>query len=667
MTFPFAITLFGLSGACFVVMACAFLQSTHTTSIRQGLLAAIALCTALSLVLRAINAPMMQSPPLLWGLFILASTLFGALVLYDLAFAYPARLRAWVALSVIILVIFAIVGFFSPSIWAGWGLWGASTLSIPGLLALSGIVIQAVIWLTLLLLRLQQSPLPQITDRISLWAAASGLWIVAILLLAHGTGFLGVIGGAAAIGALALATYTILHYRPIFLLGWLAQTRPQPALPFKRIQNLLGNVTTPGDAIRAVCDDLEAYLGLEAIQIQQPTVPEASAALQSIALDIEAQPIELDVSSTLWQAFRQQQAVELYDLHYHPAFAEVPIQDKVAFAKTQMALFIPLHINGRCALIMALRKKRMSRPLTAAEIQAAQVGMYQLSAYLTSQPMQETILSLDQSLLRAKSELNKLEAIKSDFITIASHELRTPLAQLRGYIDIVESIASDPNIDKSQSERIFHNLRRSTNRLEELISAMLDTSQLEVGEMPFKFVSAQPETLIKLVTDPLKEPVAERRLTLAIEDMSALPPIRADMPRLVQAMRNVITNAIKYTPDQGQITISAYLPNDAPEAVRFAIEDTGIGIDPAQIDLIFDKFYRGFDTQLHSTGTYKFMGAGPGLGLTIARGIIQAHGGKINAKSEARNLDTCPGSTFYIDLPIEEESSAETVGTRPTE
>jgi signal transduction histidine kinase len=88
--------------------------------------------------------------------------------------------------------------------------------------------------------------------------------------------------------------------------------------------------------------------------------------------------------------------------------------------------------------------------------------------------------------------------------------------------------------------------------------------------------------------------------------------------------------------------------------VLVAIADTGVGIDPANLDLIFKKFFRTSDPSLHSTGTYKFMGAGPGLGLTIARGVIEGHHGEIWAESSGHNMDMCPGSTFYIALPVKQ-------------
>ena len=134
-----------------------------------------------------------------------------------------------------------------------------------------------------------------------------------------------------------------------------------------------------------------------------------------------------------------------------------------------------------------------------------------------------------------------------------------------------------------------------------------------------------------------------------------LPSIHADFKRLVQTFTNIIGNAIKYTPDYGGITIEArVIPSHEvdDDHVEISVSDSGIGIDPKFHDLIFEKFFRIGDPQLHSTGSTKFKGAGPGLGLPIARGVIEAHGGRIWVESMGEDETRLPGSKFYITLPI---------------
>jgi signal transduction histidine kinase len=201
---------------------------------------------------------------------------------------------------------------------------------------------------------------------------------------------------------------------------------------------------------------------------------------------------------------------------------------------------------------------------------------------------------------------------------------------------------------------MIQNLRKSTERMEELISAMLDVSQIDVNSMDLRFVRTAPGTLVKLALEPLRDPVNQRNIDFVVDDMGDLPPVEADLQRMTQALRNVFMNAIKFTPDGGHVHVSGSLDSSGNvESVVLKIEDNGVGIAAKDLPYIFQKFYRGFDTQLHSTGIYKFMGAGPGLGLTIAKGIIEGHGGTIWAESPGQSMTDFPGATFYVRLPLQ--------------
>ena len=118
------------------------------------------------------------------------------------------------------------------------------------------------------------------------------------------------------------------------------------------------------------------------------------------------------------------------------------------------------------------------------------------------------------------------------------------------------------------------------------------------------------------------------------------------------AFGNLINNAIKFTPDGGRIEIWGRVVQGPEPVIEIVIADSGVGIDPRDHDMIFDKFYRVESSDLHSTGTTKYKGAGPGLGLSIVKGVIEGHGGRIWVESEAYDETSCPGSRFHILLPI---------------
>jgi signal transduction histidine kinase len=156
-----------------------------------------------------------------------------------------------------------------------------------------------------------------------------------------------------------------------------------------------------------------------------------------------------------------------------------------------------------------------------------------------------------------------------------------------------------------------------------------------------------------LVRNEFKKPIAERKQTLDIHDFEGSDlMIYGDSERLYQALNNVITNAIKYTPDKGTITLDGRM---LPGFIEVTVSDTGIGISPDDQTLIFDKFGQLGRTDLHSSGKTKFKGGGPGLGLSITRGIIEAHGGTIWVESAGYDEVKLPGSTFHILLPTRTE------------
>jgi signal transduction histidine kinase len=140
-----------------------------------------------------------------------------------------------------------------------------------------------------------------------------------------------------------------------------------------------------------------------------------------------------------------------------------------------------------------------------------------------------------------------------------------------------------------------------------------------------------------------------------VADLSEIPEIRADRARLEQVLLGLVNNAVKFTPNGGRIEISGHLDPATAEGahVELCITDEGIGIDPDQGALIFEKFYRPENPLLHSTNEVGFKGAGPGLGLAIAKGIVEAHGGRIWADSVGRDEEACPGSSFYVRLPVD--------------
>lgn len=190
-------------------------------------------------------------------------------------------------------------------------------------------------------------------------------------------------------------------------------------------------------------------------------------------------------------------------------------------------------------------------------------------------------------------------------------------------------------------------------RLRDIIDDMIDVSLIDNNLLTLNVQPMWVTHLLNLLLNEFKKPVAERSLTLDVHEFPGSDlMIYGDSERLYQALYNVVANAIKYTPNHGTITIDGRM---LPGFIEITVKDTGIGISADDQSMIFDKFHQLGRAELHSSGKTKFKGGGPGLGLSITRGIIEAHGGTIWAESAGYDETNLPGSTFHILLPARTE------------
>jgi signal transduction histidine kinase len=268
--------------------------------------------------------------------------------------------------------------------------------------------------------------------------------------------------------------------------------------------------------------------------------------------------------------------------------------------------------------------------------------------------------NLFQEALRSKrvahlgEALRLLEEAKSGFLTIASHELKTPLTLIQGYANMLNALSDEDLQNQERIAYITEGIIRGTGRLRQIIDDMLDVSRLDDQALNLQWRSCGLAQVIGLAVSQITPAAKDRRQVITIPPLEGLPVIEGDEQRLCQALRNVLENAIKYTPDGGQISISAQLLEDTPisRCIEIVIADQGIGIAPQNREVVFDKFSRLGDADLHSSSRVQFKGGGPGLGLAITRGIIEAHGGRVWVESEGYDEKRCPGSQFCIRLPL---------------
>jgi signal transduction histidine kinase len=252
-------------------------------------------------------------------------------------------------------------------------------------------------------------------------------------------------------------------------------------------------------------------------------------------------------------------------------------------------------------------------------------------------------------LKETQQALERLDKSKSDFITVAAHELKTPLTLIEGYASMLCETHEKVN-PKSSEMQLLNGVRNGTIRLRSIVDDMIDVSMIDNNLLLLNFQPVWLNRLFTLLQNEVEDSINDRRQVLHIEPFPGSNELTfADPERLLQVFRNILMNAIKYTPDCGHIYIDG---RKLPGFIEVTITDSGIGIDPEDQTIIFEKFSRLGNTSLHSSGKTKFKGGGPGLGLHIAKGIVESHGGAIWAESPGYDEKNLPGSIFHVLLPI---------------
>lgn len=277
---------------------------------------------------------------------------------------------------------------------------------------------------------------------------------------------------------------------------------------------------------------------------------------------------------------------------------------------------------------------------------------FQTIAQQVSLPLKSA--TLYQELIETNHKLEKLERLKSEFISIVSHELRTPLTSIKNSLDILMS-GRCGEITQA-ADKFLSMAMRNVQRLSGIINDLLDLSKIEAGKMDFNFAPTNINTVIWYVKSALSEVAKTKGLNLITSEAENLPEITADAQRLEQVLTNLVSNAIKFTPENKTIKISSSLVNSKDikineyfkdsiklkdvDYIEVCVEDEGIGIAEKDLLHAFDKF-----AQIENSLSRK--AGGTGLGLPIAKQLLEAHRGAIWCDSELHK-----GSKFYFVIPV---------------
>jgi signal transduction histidine kinase len=270
---------------------------------------------------------------------------------------------------------------------------------------------------------------------------------------------------------------------------------------------------------------------------------------------------------------------------------------------------------------------------------------------------------------RANVELERFDRMKSHFIGMISHEFKTPLTSVLGGAEYLLNL-DNGNLSPEQVS-MLEMIYQGGNRLNEIVSDLLTVIKLETGGSPVKKVTLQLSEIIESLQESLKPLLMERKQTVTYCNGEVLPFFNGDREYLEEIFNELLINAMKFTPDGGEIVVTGrvvdrqVLAEKAEILQRFnpkfseqlsgscfmevQVRDSGIGIRAEEQSKIFDKFYEVGEIRHHSSGKHKFLGKGTGLGLAIVKGMMEAHGGMVWVESSAGS-----GSTFYLLLPLEE-------------
>ena len=231
------------------------------------------------------------------------------------------------------------------------------------------------------------------------------------------------------------------------------------------------------------------------------------------------------------------------------------------------------------------------------------------------------------------AQLEQVESMRRQLIGDVTHELRTPLTSIKGYMEgLVDGVLPS-------TPETFNQIHREADRLSRLVDDLQELSRVEAKAYSLDFRSVTVSDLVQTTVKRLSPQATAKRIGLRSSLPADLPHIQADEDRITQVLVNLVANAIQYTPEDGDVTISAARHEDE---IYISVKDTGIGIPPEHLANLFTRFYRVDKSRSRNAG------GGSGIGLTIAKHLVEAHGGRIWAESAGEGQ----GSTFSFSLKI---------------
>ncbi len=287
---------------------------------------------------------------------------------------------------------------------------------------------------------------------------------------------------------------------------------------------------------------------------------------------------------------------------------------------------------GIAVAITFFLSRRILAPVKGLTLAARQLGQGDLSQRVQLKDKGE-VQELAQAFNSMASDLEQAEQLRRNLVADVAHELRTPLSNIRGYLEAIRDRIMKPDA------ATIHSLDEEAMLLSRLVDDLQELTLAEAGELKLVYQSEDIAELIKQAVTPWQPSVAAKEMSLSLDLPDKLPPVNIDWQRISQVLHNLLENALAHTSKGGTITVTATRQG---ANIQVSVSDTGEGIPVEDLPNIFERFYRVDKSRARATG-------GSGLGLTIAKRLIEAHGGNIEAQSELGR-----GSRFSFTVPIAE-------------
>ncbi|MFC1902071.1 sensor histidine kinase [Chloroflexota bacterium] len=302
---------------------------------------------------------------------------------------------------------------------------------------------------------------------------------------------------------------------------------------------------------------------------------------------------------------------------------------------SQLLLWGSLVAIAAALLITFFLSRRILSPIKALTLTANRLGKGDFSQRVRVKGKDE-VAEMGQAFNAMASNLERTEQLRRNMVADIAHELRTPLSNLQGYLEAIHDGVKRPDTETILS------LNEEATLLSRLVNDLQELSLAEAGALR---LNRHPEDITRLITQAvaaMQTQAETKGLSLSTDLAEKLPAMNIDSQRISQVLRNLLENAVAHTAQGGAITVTA---RQRDQWIEVTVADTGEGIRAEDLANIFERFYRVDKSRTRATG-------GSGLGLTIARRLVEAHGGNIKAESEPGN-----GSAFTFTLPAAEESA----------